>query len=190
MSKPKIDNQYPIIEPIANRWSPRAFSDKEVPKKELMSLFEAARWAASCFNEQPWRFKVGLKGEELYDKIFDTLGEFNKNWVKTAPVVVLVKAKKTFTKNCKSNAHYWYDTGQAVSSLSIQANSMGIYLHQMAGFDKKKADAEIVNNDDFDAICVIALGYRGDIDQLPDDLAEKEYDKQIRKPLDEIVSFV
>ncbi|QSE96459.1 nitroreductase family protein [Fulvivirga lutea] len=187
--KPKIDNQYPIIEPIANRWSPRAFADKAVTKEDIMPLFEAARWAASCFNEQPWRFKVGIKGEEMYDKIFNTLGEFNQNWVKTAPVVVLVCAKKAFDHNGKPNAHSWYDSGQAVANLATQATANGLYLHQMAGFDRDKAEKEVVKDDHYDAICVFALGHLGNPDQLPDQLKEKEEAKQQRLGLDQIVSF-
>lgn len=188
--KPIIDNQYPIVKEIKNRWSPRAFSDKAVAKRDLMSLFEAARWAASCFNEQPWRFTVGFKGDENYNKIYNTLGEFNQNWVKTAQVVMLVKAKKTFTHNGKVNPHYWYDTGQAMANLSIQASSMGIYLHQMAGFDKEQAEAEIIKNDDFGAICVVALGYPGDVTQIPENLQEREYARQVRKPVDEILEMI
>lgn len=189
MNKEQAEHEYPIIDTIGKRWSPRAFSDKPVSKSDLLSLFEASRWAASCFNEQPWRFKVGFKGDDNYTKIFDTLGEFNQNWVKTAPVVILVYAKKTFSRNGKPNAHYWYDTGQAVANLSIQATSMDIYLHQMAGFDKARAETEVIQNDDFEAIAVIALGYLGDADQLPESMRESEYKKQQRRSVEEFVSF-
>lgn len=189
MTKIKIEPSYSIIKPIADRWSPRAFSDKSVKKEDLLSIFEAAKWAASCFNEQPWRFKVGFKGDKNYSKIFNSLGEFNQNWVKTAPVVVLIYAKKTFTKNGKPNAHFWYDTGQAVGNLSTQASSMGIYLHQMAGFDKEQAEIEVIGDNDFEAIAVMAIGYLGDVNQLPESLQKTEYDAQQRRPVEDFVNF-
>lgn len=189
MNKPKIDNQFSIHEAIANRWSPRSFSDQPVSKEELMPLFEAARWAASCFNEQPWRFLVGLKGDETYDKIFNTIGEFNQQWVKSAPVVVLVYAKRTFSRNDKPNAHYWYDTGQAVANLATQATHNNLYLHQMAGFGKQRAELDVIQDNDYEAICTFALGYLGDGENLSHKLKETEYSKQSRKSLDEIVIF-
>ena len=189
MTKIKIEPSYPIIKPIADRWSPRAFSNKSVSKEDLLSIFEAAKWAASCFNEQPWRFKVGFKGDDNYKRIFDTLGEFNQNWVKTAPVVVLIYAKKTFTRNGKPNAHFWYDTGQAVGNLSIQASSMGLYLHQMAGFDKERAEIDVINDEDYEAIAVMAMGYLGDVKQLPESLQQSEYAAQQRRSVEEFVSF-
>lgn len=187
--KPAIDNQYPITSNITKRWSPRSFSDKVVSKEQLLTLFEAARWAASCFNEQPWRFLVGIKGDEAYNEIFSTIGEFNQQWVNSAPVVVLVYSKSTFTRNNKPNAHAWYDTGQAMANLSIQATANELYLHQMAGFDKEKAEKELIKEDGCEAICTFALGYLGDASELSDQLKDKEYAKQERLPLTDIVKF-
>ena len=118
------------------------------------------------------------------------MGEFNQNWAKNAPVLILVNSKKTFTKGGKPNKHSWYDAGQAMANLSIQATSFELNVHQMAGFSKEKAELEIVKNDDFDAVTVAAVGYRGNPDQLPDDLISGEVAKQIRKPIFELVHFV
>lgn len=187
--KPKIDNKFEIDENIANRWSGRAYADKPVGKDVLMTLFEAARWAPSAFNEQPWQFYVGVKGDNQYKAIFDTLGEFNQNWAKHAPVLVLVTARKTFSQNNKPNIHSWYDTGQAMANLSIQATKLNLNLHQMAGYDSDKAQHEIVKDTNVDPVCVVAIGHRGDPEMLSESLKERELAQQVRKPLDEFVSF-
>ncbi len=188
--KPKIENEYPIDPIITNRWSGRAYNDEVVAKETLMSLFEAARWSASAFNEQPWRFIVGVKGDKNYRKIFDVLGEFNQKWAKDAQVLVQVIAKKQFSQNDKDNIHCWYDTGQAMANLSIQATKLNLNVHQMAGFDRIRAQDEIVKDENFDPVCVAAIGYRGNADQLPEGLKEREYAQQERKPLDEIVTMI
>ena len=108
---------------IRRRWSPRAFSDKEVSSAELNTLFEAARWAASSSNEQPWRFLVGRRGDETYQKIFNALVEFNQSWAKSAPVLVLSVAKKTFTAKGHPNRTALHDTGAATATLSLQATA-------------------------------------------------------------------
>ncbi len=188
--KPKMDNQYPLEENLEKRWSGRIYADKPIEKDELLSLFEAARWSASCFNEQPWRFLVGVKGDKTYDRIFDLLVEFNQDWAKTAPVLVLVYAKKTFTQNGKPNVHYWYDTGQAMSSLTLQATDLDLNVHQMGGYDRNRAQSELINDDDFESICVAAIGYREEPNKVPDDLKEREFAAQVRKPLSEIINEI
>ena len=185
-----MDNQYPLEENLEKRWSGRVYTEKSIEKNELLSLFEAARWSASCFNEQPWRFLVGVKGEDTYDKIFDQLVEFNQDWAKTAPVLVLVYAKKTFAKNGKPNMHYWYDTGQAMSSLTLQATHLDINVHQMGGYDRDRAQSELIQDNDFDTICVAAVGYRESPENIQENLREREFAPQTRNPLSDIVTGI
>ena len=126
---------------IRRRWSPRAYSDKEVTADVLRSLFEAARWAASSSNEQPWRFLVGRRGDETYQKIFNALVEFNQGWAKSAPVLVLAVAKKTFAEKGTPNPYNLHDTGAAMATLALQATANGLHTHSMAGFDHEQMRA-------------------------------------------------
>src|SRR6201999_4152871 len=126
---------------IRRRWSPRAYADKDVPAAELKRLFEAARWAASSSNEQPWRFLVGRRGDETYKKIFAALVEFNQSWAKSAPVLVLSVAKKTFTGKGSPDRHNLHDLGAATANLSLQATADGLHTHSMGGFDPEQARA-------------------------------------------------
>jgi len=179
---------YPVHELISSRWSPRAFDDRNVPALEICSLLEAARWAASCFNEQPWRFIVGTKAQgEPYEKILSTLIQFNRSWAKAAPVLMLGVANKNFEHNGKTNAHAIYDLGQAVSSMMIEATARGLVAHQMAGFDAKKAAEIFEVPKDHKVIVAIAIGYPGEVSTLSDKLAEREQASRERKPLSEIV---
>jgi nitroreductase len=172
---------------IAHRWSPRAFADKPVSSDDLKKIFEAARWAASSFNEQPWRFLVGRKGDETYKKIFDTLVEFNQGWAKSAPVLVLSAAKKTFTHNGSPNNYGVHDTGAATATLTLQATALGLHTHGMAGFDTAKARAAFNIPDDFEIGAVTAIGYLGDAETLPEGLKTQETAPRSRKPLEEVV---
>lgn len=172
---------------IAQRWSPRAFSDKPVSAADLTKIFNAARWAASSYNEQPWRFLVGRKGDATYQKIFDTLVEFNQGWAKSAPVLVLSAAKKTFSHNDTPNGYGMHDTGAATATLTLQTTALGMHAHGMAGFDKDKARAAFNIPDDFDIGAVTALGYIGDADTLPEGLKAQETSPRQRKPLEEVV---
>lgn len=184
----KIANTSYNIHPlIANRWSPRAFSDKPVPKESILKLFDAARWAASSFNEQPWRFIIGVKGDDSYKKLLDTLVEFNQQWAQNAPVLIIACGKKTFSKNGKENRHYAYDTGQAMANLALQATADNLYIHQMAGFSKTKAIELFSIPADIEPIAACALGYLGDPAILDEKNKKSEASTRSRKPLDEIV---
>jgi len=132
--------EYPVIDLLKNRWSPRAFSSNPIEDEKIMSLLEATRWAPSCFNEQPWNF-ILFKNEnhEEFNKIIDVLSPGNQLWAKNAPLIMLSVAKINFEQNRKSNRHALHDVGSAVTNLTIQATSMGLYVHQMAGFDSEKA---------------------------------------------------
>ena len=138
MSK-RATTEYPIHDLMAERWSPRAFADRKIEPAKLHSLFEAARWAASCFGEQPWRFIVASQDDaEGFEKLAGCLMPGNA-WAKKAPVLALSVAALNFSQNGKPNRFAFHDVGLAVGNLCAQAQSMGIYLHQMGGFEADKA---------------------------------------------------
>lgn len=173
---------------IEKRWSPRAFSPQPVEDGKIRELFEAARWAASCFNEQPWRFIYVARGEEkLFGKLFDCLVDKNKLWVKTAPLLILTVARREFTHNGKPNRHAWHDVGLAMGNLTLQAMSLGLYVHQMAGFSVEKARENLNVPEGFDPVAMVAIGYPGDPEQLPEELRKYEGAPRSRKPIEEIV---
>jgi nitroreductase len=172
---------------VLRRWSPRAFSDKEISAIELKALFEAARWAASSSNEQPWRFLVGRRGDETYQKIFNALVEFNQSWAKSAPVLVLSVAKKSFTGKDSPNRHNLHDTGAATAILTLQATANGLHSHSMAGFDPEQVRASFAIPSDYEIGAVTAIGYFGDPASLPEHLHKIEVSPRQRKPLEEFV---
>ena len=186
MNKPTLNN-YPINDLIKNRWSPRAFSEKPIEEEKLTSLFEAARWAPSAFNEQPWRFIVGQKGSETYDKILQSLVEWNQQWAGKAPVLVLNIISKTFSHNGKPNATAQYDLGQAVAFMLTEAVNQGLISHEMSGFDAKEAARLLQIPDDFQAVSVTAIGYYGDAGLLPEDMQQSEMEERKRRNLNEMV---
>ncbi|MPQ46513.1 nitroreductase [Marinifilum sp. N1E240] len=177
-----------IHELIEKRWSPRAFADKEIEKEKVEKLFLAASYAASCFNEQPWRFIYGTKSyPERYEQLLSCLGEFNQIWVKTAPMIILTLAAKNFAKNGKANAHARHDLGLAIGNMSAQAASMNLYLHQMAGFSPDKARELFEVPDEFDIVTMIAVGYKGNAEILPESMREMETSVRDRKDLDSLL---
>jgi len=176
-----------IPELILRRWSPRAFDSREISPSDLEKLFVAAGWAASSYNEQPWRFFVGKKGDETYKKIFDSLVEFNQMWAKSAPVLVLSIAKKTFSHDGSPNAYGLHDTGAATAYLALEATHLGLHAHSMAGFDKELARASFGVPSDYDMGAVTAVGYLGDVSALADHFKKGELTPRTRKPLAEIV---
>ncbi len=182
------DTTAPLLEAIAHRWSPRAFLDKAVPADVLKTLFEAARWAASCFNEQPWRYCVALKADaEGFEKLLSILAPKNQEWAKGAPVLLLSMGRKTFTHNNAVNRHGLHDTGAASATLAIQAASMGLQLHQMAGFDADKARLVLKIPAEFEPAAAGALGYPGPASTLPETFQKGELAPRPRKPLGEIL---
>ena len=181
------NNQFPIYPLIKSRWSPRAFSKKPVEKEKLQSLFEAARWAPSSMNEQPWRFIVGQKGDETWDKIHDSLVEFNQNWAIQAPVLVVNLGKKTFTYKGRENVTFQYDTGQAVAFMIIEVVNQGLVAHQMGGFHAEKLEELLAIPEDFKPISVTAIGYQGNPESLPTDLYKSEYRERERNSLNDQV---
>jgi nitroreductase len=187
MEKPAITD-YTISPAIAKRWSPRTFASTPVATEHLSSLFEAARWSASCFNDQPWVFIVGTTANpETYSQILDCLVPFNVSWAKSAPVLMMAIARTTFNHNNKPNESAEYDLGQAVATLSVQATSLGLYLHQMAGFDAAKVITTFNLPENMKPMAAIALGYMGELDTLPEELRAKELEPRSRNPISSFV---
>ncbi|MFT4833769.1 MAG: nitroreductase [Marinoscillum sp.] len=180
------DTKLEILSAIKNRWSPRAFSDQEVTQDDLTTLLEAARWAASSMNEQPWRFIYAFKGEEAYDKIASSLMPGNVTWASEAPVLIATVVKTTFDRNGRTNASAAHDLGLAVGNLSIQATTMGIGLHQMGGFDSSIIAEQFNLSEEYKPISVIAAGYFGEANQLEEPLRSRELAPRNRKNLSEI----
>lgn len=184
----QANTDYPVHELIQKRWSPRAFAEKMVEPEKLKSLFEAARWAPSSFNDQPWRLIVATKDQpEDYERLLSCLGEFNQAWAKSAPVLILSVASLKFGHNDKPNRHAYHDVGMAVENLSLQAAAQDLFVHQMAGYDADKARNVFSIPEAFDPVAALALGYLGDPDQLSDDMKEKEMAARSRKPSSEWV---
>ncbi len=182
---PAVDGVLPAI---LHRWSPRAFTDREVSLKDLKTIFEAVRWAPSSFNEQPWRFLVGTRGSETYKKIHDTLVPFNQMWAGKAPVLILGAAKTRFTHNGDPNRVALFDLGAASTVLALQASALGLATHQMAGFDEGAARKTFGAPEEYIFGSAITLGYQGDPSNLPNEqMLKQETSPRTRKQLAEFV---
>lgn len=187
MHKPAATN-HPIHALIRDRWSPRAFADKPVEPRILASLFEAARWAPSSNNEQPWSYLVATKdNHEEFAKMLSVLVDFNAGWAKNAPVLALAISRMTLHNNGTPNRNAFYDTGAASALLTVEATAQGLSVHQMAGFDPLKAKQVFEIPDDCEPIAAMAVGYPGDPESLPGKLRDREIAPRTRKPLSEIV---
>lgn len=179
---------YPLHDIIGSRWSPRYFSSQPVPKDKIGAMLEAARWAASSRNEQPWRFIVVTADQaDLHDRFVGTLMEGNQKWAKDAPVLILGVAKRNWDHNGQPNNYAWYDLGQAVSALALQGIAEGVYIHQMGGFRKDDARAAFAIPEEFEPVVAIAAGYPGVIDEAPEEIRQRELSPRSRKPLNELV---
>ena len=186
MEKPTI-TEIPLIESISRRWSPRAFATTPVSQDRLRQLLEAARWAPSCYNAQPWTFIVGTQDNpETFRKLSKCLVPVNQSWVAKAPVLMLALAELNFAHNGKPNRHAAHDVGLALGNLLNQATILGLQAHLMAGFSGDTARELFAVPDTHDPVTMLALGYPGDPESLPDTLREKELAPRTRKSLDEI----
>lgn len=185
MEKP-ADTQHPIHDLIKRRWSPRAFSDQQIEAEKLHMLLEAARWAPSSNNEQPWRFIVANKDHETeWNRLLACLVEGNRKWAYRAPVLILSVASLNFQDDSTPNRHALHDTGMAVENLVLQATALGLATHQMAGFDVEKARADLKIPSGYEPVAMIAVGYPGDLAFLPDRLRERELQPRSRQPISE-----
>jgi nitroreductase len=187
MEKPAITS-HKLHELLRLRWSPRAFADKAVEKNKILRMLEAARWSPSSSNQQPWRFIVGLKGDETYKKIYDVLDDFNQKWTFTAPVLMLAVGDTRSKKNPEiKNDKYKYDVGQAVAHLTFQASADGLFVHQMGGLDNQEAARVFGVPEGCKVLTAIAVGYMGTPDMLEPRLAKSEYKVRERQHLNEMV---
>ncbi len=186
MSDKTATTAVPIDALIARRWSPRAFdATKNVDEKTLLALLEAARWAPSCFGDEPWRFVVCNRGQDetAWEKMLGCLAEKNQLWAKHAPVLMLVGSIPTFSHNGSANRWSQYDTGAASENVCLQAASMGLNAHQMGGFDMEQARVAFGIPGEVELMAVIAVGYHGAMDALHEDFQEMESATRERKPL-------
>jgi nitroreductase len=187
MQKP-APTDVPLQPLIRDRWSPRAFADKPVPPDVLRSLFEAARWAPSSNNQQPWIYIVATKDDPVnFDKVLSTLVEFNVGWAKHAPVLALSVAQIKVPKDGSPNRVALHDVGSASAQLTFEAVAHGLFVHQMAGFDPEKARRVFSIPQDWEPVAAMAIGYPGDPQKLPDRLRDRELAPRTRKPLSEFV---
>ena len=177
---------YPIHPLILNRWSPRAMTEETVEDHELMSLFEAARWAPSSYNNQPWKFLYAKKNSVHWPKFFNLLIDFNKIWVKNAAVLILIISQKKFSYNGKPSRTHNFDAGAAWQNMALQGASIGLVVHAMEGFDYKKAKDELKISDDYDIEAMVAIGRIADKNILPPDLQEREFPSS-RKEIEMII---
>ncbi len=186
MQTKTASTQIDIHDIIARRWSCRAFdASKPVSREQIVSLLEAARWAPSCFGDEPWRFIVWDKNSDAaaWQKAFDCLGEWNQNWVKNAPVLMLTTANSLFRKNGNPNRWGQYDTGAAAENLCLQAVASGLMAHQMGGFDEEKTRSAFNIPKEFALMAMIAVGYQGEPEILNEELKELELAARARTPL-------
>ena len=182
------DIEYPIAEVIKQRRSGRAYANKVVAQNVINALFEAARWAPSSMNEQPWRYIYTTKENNLlWQKIFDALNEGNKVWARHAPLLVLSLTKKNFDRNGQPNHAARYDLGAANALLSIQATELGLNVHQMGGFDGNQVRENLNIGDDFELGVIMAIGYPGDPQRLPEALKQREMAPRFRLAQSEFV---
>lgn len=179
------DTHFPIVAHIAERWSPRAFSDRPIEQQDLMSLFEAARWSASAYNSQPWRFVYAYRGDPEFETIKACLVDSNIAWAQHAAVLMVASAKMTH-ENGKPNAHAIHDLGQAMALLTMEATAREIHVHQMAGFYPEKARELLGVPDGFEPTTAAALGYLGHPDMLSESHRERELAPRERKPVSEV----
>ena len=171
---------------IANRWSPRAYDPtRPVDLHVLATLFEAARWAPSNGNEQPWRFIVGVNFDECHQEILSTISEGNQRWAKNASVLLIAAAKTV--RGDRPYRHAFHDLGLATENLFLQAYDLGLYCHFMGGFSPDKARETFGIPREYEPMTAAAIGYPGNVEDLPDDLRERELAPRERKPLKEVV---
>jgi nitroreductase len=189
MHKPAI-TQVAINDTVANRWSGRAYNpEKMVSHDDLIALLEAARWAPSCFGDQPWRFIVCNKNTDAqsWQQGFSSLAESNQLWAKDAPLLFVVCADSLFSHNQQANRWAQYDTGAASENLCLQASSMGMMAHQMGGFNATAARIAFAIPDQFTLMAIISVGYPADSASLTPEILSRETAARKRKPLNELI---
>jgi nitroreductase len=183
-----VSPDHPILELLSTRWSPYAFSERPVSNEDLCSLFEAARWAASSYNEQPWRYIVATRANPVeFERLLSCLVEGNQPWAKSAPVLALGCTSLNFAYNGKPNAAALHDLGLASANLTLEANARGLLVHQMIGILPDRARELYQIPDDVQPLTGLAIGYLGDLNALPEPYKARDLAPRTRKPLAEIV---
>ena len=183
----KADTTAPLIHPLVERWSPRAYDPTaEVSTDVLRTILEAARWAPSANNTQPWRFIVARRGSDAFTTVHDALMGFNQAWADSAAVLI-VNIAETADADGKPRPWARYDLGQAVAHLTVQAQHEGLHTHQMGGFDAARLHDAFDLDARLEVVSITAIGVLGDLDTLPDPLREREVAPRLRKPLAELV---
>ena len=183
----KIANtQHPVHALIKERWSARAFSDKNISDELLNQFIEAASWAASSMNEQPWLYYAAHRGTPAFNQMAEVLMPGNQTWAKEAAVLLISVARKKFI-NGNPNRHYMHDVGAANQNLMLEATANGVLGHLMGGFDVPKTKEVFNLSEDLDPVVLIALGYPGSAEQLPAPFNEREVAPRSRKALEEVL---
>ncbi len=178
--------EHEILDVIANRYANMAFDQREIEKDKIASLLEAARWAPSSYNEQPWQYVIGYKGDETHAKLAECLMDGNA-YARVAPVLMLSVAKKFYAFNKSENRHAMHDVGCATGYMYLQATAMDLGMHEMGGFSVEKARESFGIGDDFEPAAVIAVGYPGDVATLPDGVRERATAPRTRKAVEEMI---
>jgi nitroreductase len=178
---------YPIESLILERWSPRALSGEPLTDKELFTLFEAARWAPSSFNGQPWHFIYAKRDTKAWPILFNFLVDFNQRWTKNAAVLLVIISRNNFDYNNKPERTHSFDVGAAWQNLALQASAMGLIAHGMEGFDYTKARQELSIPDEYTVEAMVAIGRPGNKEDLPEELQKRE-EPSDRKPSSEWTS--
>lgn len=183
----EAQTHFPIHPLLKKRWSPRTFSEAIVEPEKICSLFEAARWSPSAANQQPWRFIVGIKGDETWQNVFNILEKYNKVWAHR-PHILGISCGRLLNNDDKApNPYHAYDTGQSLAHLSFQATQEGLYVHQMGGFDKQKAREVFDIPEIFVPLSAFAIGYIGELEDLDEFNQKREILPRERKEFGEWV---
>jgi nitroreductase len=177
---------FPVHPLILNRWSPRSMTGEHINDRDFFTMLDAAKWAPSSYNNQPWRFIYAKKDTEEFNKFLSFMIEFNQNWASKAAFLIVIISKNTFDKNQKPSITHSFDTGAAWENMALQGISMGYVVHGMQGFDYEKVKKELKIPDDYTVEAMAAIGVRGSIDLLSDDLKEREK-PSLRKNFSELV---
>lgn len=186
--KPQPHFAHDVHELIRKRWSPRVFAARPVDEETILTLLEAARWAASSGNGQPWRFIYAAQADaDRFGKLFDCLNEGNQEWAGAAPVLILALAKTRSERSGRPNRWALYDLGLAIGNLTTQATALDLYVRNMAGFSAERARQHFALPDDIEPVVMIAAGYLGDLDQLPEEIKQRELAPRERRPLAELI---
>lgn len=187
--KGSTEFEYPVSQLIKDRRSRRAYANKPIELTKINSLFEAARWAPSSMNEQPWTYIYATKSgqPDLWNRMFNVLNERNQIWTTDVPLLVMSLARKNFTVNDRPNGTAKYDMGAANAFLTLQATELGLNVHQMGGFDQLRARTSLNIPDTYDIGVIMAIGYPGNPDELPENLKEREFAARQRWTQEEFV---